>query len=191
MVLKWHIAAWHWQVSRVLVKGGNKFAIAGGHHFVHVSQRMMGTRWSWEEWKPNMAKLEVCVVFLWKKMLKPRAISLQVVNFSMWHYLLDVFTLFREELPKTWMNFLKIQGILKVVSIISETIFSQYLVTFTWIDSENNYLSAPNKNPRQDGFLLVHPVLHLPTWESSFYWTESIRHDKRYLLLLTWTQDTW
>ena len=36
------------------VKGGNKFVIAGGYHLVNVSQRIMGTRWPQEEWKPNM-----------------------------------------------------------------------------------------------------------------------------------------
>ena len=45
------------------VKGGNKFAIASGRHLVDVSQGMMGVRWLCEEWKPNMAKLKVSIVF--------------------------------------------------------------------------------------------------------------------------------
>ena len=44
------------------VKGGNKFAIAGGCHLVNVSQGMIGARWMQEEWKPNMAVFEVSVV---------------------------------------------------------------------------------------------------------------------------------
>ena len=45
------------------VKGGNKFVIAGGRHLVNVSKEMMGASWPREEWKPNMAELEVSVVF--------------------------------------------------------------------------------------------------------------------------------
>ena len=47
------------------VKGGNtcKFAIADGCHLVNVSWGMMGAIWLWEEWKPNMAELEVSIVF--------------------------------------------------------------------------------------------------------------------------------
>ena len=40
-----------------------KFAIAGGRHLVNVSQGMMGARWPREQCKPNMAELEVSVVF--------------------------------------------------------------------------------------------------------------------------------
>ena len=52
------------------VKGGtciNKFAIARGCHLVNVSHGMKGVRWSQEEWKLNMAELEVSVVFDEKK----------------------------------------------------------------------------------------------------------------------------
>ena len=46
-----------WLLLR-LVKGSNKFAITGGSHLINVAQEMMGVRWPWEEWKPNMAELE-------------------------------------------------------------------------------------------------------------------------------------
>ena len=49
------------------VKGGNKFAIAGGRHLVHVSHGMMGTKRLREEWKPNMAGLEVSIFFFYER----------------------------------------------------------------------------------------------------------------------------
>ena len=45
------------------VKGGNTFAIVGGHHLVNVSQGMLGVRWPQEEWKPNLVELKVSIVF--------------------------------------------------------------------------------------------------------------------------------
>ena len=62
----------------------------------------MGARWPQEEWKPNMAELEVSVVIDERKMmLKSRAISLQLMDFKHDIYLLDVFTSFMErKFPK-------------------------------------------------------------------------------------------
>ena len=52
----------------------------------------MGTGWPQEKWKPNMAELEFSIVFDERKMLKPRAVSLQAMDFQhdINNYLLDV-----------------------------------------------------------------------------------------------------
>ena len=50
--------------------------MAGECELVNVSQGMMVASWPPEEWKPNMAELEVSVVFdELKIMFKPRVIS--------------------------------------------------------------------------------------------------------------------
>ena len=73
-----------------ILKGGNKSPIAGGHHLVNVSQGMTGVRWLWEEWKANMAELEVSIVFDERKCLNQEQFLYRT------HYLLDVFKLFME-----------------------------------------------------------------------------------------------
>ena len=65
------------------VKGGNKFAKAGGQvdaggcSLANFSQGMMGVRWPKKGWEPNI-KL---ALFGGKRMFKPRAISLQAMDF--------------------------------------------------------------------------------------------------------------
>ena len=65
------------------VKGGNKFAIAGGCHLVNVSQGIMGARWPWEGWKPNMEELEVSVI-LTKENVQTRSNFFTVYLFIFW-----------------------------------------------------------------------------------------------------------
>lgn len=64
-------------------------AIAAGDHLVHVSQGMMGTRWLWEEWKPNMAKLKVSVVFDKRKYSNQQQFQRDVICWMILNYLME------------------------------------------------------------------------------------------------------
>ena len=71
--------------------------MAGECKLVNVSQRMMVASWPPEEWKPNMAELEVCVVFDERKInAQTKSDFLTGNGFLAWYYLMDVCTLFVE-----------------------------------------------------------------------------------------------
>ena len=83
--------------------------MAGGYEIVNVSQGMMQASWLQEEWKPNMAELEVSVVFDERRInAQTKSDFLTGNGFSMSYYLLDVFTLFVErKFPQQGQGFSK------------------------------------------------------------------------------------